>query len=207
MYILQYNIIQCNINTIQYNTNRYTTIWHNPVPLYDISCKMYFVGVQCTMYKVRCNEYMYYILYICICIWIWTYLCNCARVYVCMCARQRDDICHKHHQQCLWSLFGCVLGLKCRNLRAFENVLVEKTDKYHVWPGRFVTAGCLGRQSTGRGYRLQATAGYRELYLTTNWLNKAGQSVVFVQQMRTHQITFVSVCVFIIKHFLSTRSG
>ena len=81
------------------------------------------------------------------------------------------------------SLYGCVLGLKCRNLRAFENVLVEKTDKYHVWPGRFVTAGCLGRQSTGRGYRLQATAGYRELYLATNWLNKAGQSVVFVQQM------------------------
>lgn len=81
MYILQYNIIHCNINTIQYNTNRYTTIWHNPVPLYDISCKMYLVyNVQCTRYDVMSKCIIF-----CIFVFVFEFGRTCVVVYVCTC--------------------------------------------------------------------------------------------------------------------------
>ena len=52
-------------DTLQFDTTQYK---------YDISCKMHFVGVQCTMYNVRCGEYLCF-LYICMC------MCMC----ICMC--------------------------------------------------------------------------------------------------------------------------
>ena len=97
-----YNVQRTTYNMIQYNTIPYNVIYKKnttqdqaihynliqPSTMYDISCKMYFVGVQCTMYNVRCIEYLCFLYIVCVRTCVFVFVCMCVRV---LCTKSVHD--------------------------------------------------------------------------------------------------------------------